>query len=175
MSVITYCHPDSSERKKEYEELILKTIDTDSIIKIYIESSKTRKHFHKWAETNKLFHVSYCDKKMSFETKTSYWCETCKRYIKEKDYEIQYCCRDGQCGEYLIICNRCYFINDDDDHMSIIADESGAYDDVPEKKTRRTNNIIAISNKIEMLSDIFEKKKIKNPLEWIKKREKIFI
>ena len=175
MAVITYCHPDSSDRKKEYEELILKTIDTDSIIKLYIESSEIRKHFHKWAEANKLFHVSYCDKKMGFETKTSYWCETCERYIKEKDYKIQYCCGDGQCGECLIICNRCNYWNDDDDHMTIIADESGAYDDVPEKETRRTNNIIAISNKIEMLSNIFEKKNIKKPLEWMNKREQKFL
>ncbi len=59
--------------------------------------------------------------------------------------------------------------------MTIIADESGAYDDVPEKETRRTNNIIAISNKIEMLSDIFEKKNIKKPLEWMNKREQKFL
>ena len=176
MDLIIYSHnKDSSTYITEFEDLILKTINTDSIIKIYIKSSKTRKHFHKWAETNKLFHVSYCDKKMDFETKTSYWCDTCKRYIKEKDYEIQYCCGDGQCGECLIICNRCNYWNDDDDHMTIIADESGAYDDVPEKETRRTNNIIAISNKIEMLSDIFEKKNIKKPLEWMNKREQKFL
>ena len=47
---------------------------------------------------------------MNFETKTSYWYGTCERYIKEKDYEIQYCCEDGQYGECLIICNRCFFV-----------------------------------------------------------------
>ena len=161
---------DSPARRKEYEEFILKTIEKDSIIKIYIKSSELRRHFHKWAEANNLFHVSYCDKVMNFETHISYWCETCERYIKKKDYEIQPCCGDGECGEYLILCNLCA----DDDDVTIIADESGAYDDVPAKETKKTNNIIVISNKIELLSDIFEKKHIKKPLKWMNKREKKF-
>jgi hypothetical protein len=150
---------DTPTRRKEYEEFILKTIETKSIIKIYIESSELRRHFHKWASANNLFHVSYCDKKMDFETKPSYWCETCKRYIKEKDYEIQYCCSDGQCGEYLIICNRCYFINDDDDHMTIIADESGAYDDVPKKKHEEQIILLPYLTKLRCCQ-IFLKRKI---------------
>jgi hypothetical protein len=161
---------DSPTRRKKYEEFILKTIEKDSIIKIYIKSSELRRHFHKWASSNNLFHVSYCDKVMNFETRTSYWCKTCERYIKKKDYEIQPCCGDGECGECLILCNLCA----DDDDVTIIADESGAYDDVPAKETKQTNNIIVISNKIELLSDIFEKKHIKKPLEWMNKREKKF-
>ena len=96
---------------------------------------------------------------MDFETKTSYWCDTCKRYIKEKDYEIQYCCGDGQCGEFLIICDLCNYWNDDADHMTIIADESGAYDDVPEKKLEEQIILLPYLTKLNYCQ-IFLKRKI---------------
>lgn len=172
MEIIEYMPwRDSPEYIKEFEELILKTIETDSIIKLNIYSSETRKHFHKFAQSNGLFHVSYCDKEKDFQINRSYWCKECEKYIKKKDYRIQPCCGDGQCGEYLVFCEFRHDFDDSDDDIIIIADEGGAYDDVPAKETKQTNNIIAISNKIELLSDIFEKKKIKKPLQWIKKRE----
>lgn len=168
MDIIEYnYYNDSASYKKEFEDLILKTVNTNSIIKVYIRSGETRKHFHEWAELNNLFHVSYCDKERDFETNVSYWCDNCKQYIKKNDYEIVHCCGDGQCGEYLITCNLCA----DDDDVEIIADECGAYNDTPQKETKRTNNVIVIANKVELLSDIFKHKNIKKPLEWIKKRK----
>ena len=46
MEIIKYYdYLDSPSYKKEFEELILKTIATESIIKIHIYSSKIRKYF----------------------------------------------------------------------------------------------------------------------------------
>lgn len=164
MEIIKYYdYLDSPSYKKEFEELILKTIATESIIKIHIYSSKIRKYFHKFAEANDLFHVSYLNEIMKFDINISYWCDICSKYVKRNNAEIKHCCGDDECGEYVILCS-C---------SNIIADDFGAYDDVPAKEIT-TNNIIAISNKIELLTDIFKKKKIKNPIKWIKKREKKF-
>jgi hypothetical protein len=164
MKIIKYYdYSDSLSYKKEFEELILKTIATESIIKLYICSGKIRKYFHKFAEENNLYHVSYCDETMIFDTNISYWCDTCLKYVKRINATINHCCGDDECGEYVILC----------DCSNIIADDFGAYDDVPAKETI-TNNIIVISNKIELLADIFKKKKIKNPIKWIKNREKKF-
>jgi hypothetical protein len=58
---------ESNEYNKEIEALILDTISKDSIIKLNITESSIRKHFHKFAEKNNLFHVSYCDKEREFE------------------------------------------------------------------------------------------------------------
>lgn len=172
MDIFIYnCNNNSDEYRKSVEEMIIKKISTDSIIKLNIESSTIRKLYHRFAEINNLFHVSYCDKTRDFETKYSYWCDKCEKYIKQKDYTIQYCCGDGQCGEFTVLCDLC----ESDDDVTIIGDEDGAYDDVPMKETKKTNNIIAISNNIELLKDIFEKKNIKKPMEWMKKREKKFL
>lgn len=56
-------------------------------------------------------------------------------YIKKNNYEIQYCCGDGQCREYLVLSNKCRYLNDDD--VTIIGDESGVYDDVPIEETKK--------------------------------------
>jgi hypothetical protein len=152
----------------EIEALILDTISKNSIIKLNITESSIRKHFHKFAENNNLFHVSYCDKERKYETPLSYWCSLCKKYIKQNNYRIQSCC--DNCGDFVVICRLC----ERDDDCTIIGDEDGAYDDVSVKETRRTNNIIAITNNIELIKDIFDKMKIKKPLEWMKKREAKF-
>lgn len=46
-----------------------------------------------------------------------------------------------------------------DDDCIIIGDEDGAYDTA--KETKQTNNIITITNNIELIKYIFDKKKIK--------------
>ena len=43
-------------------------------------------------------------------------------------------------------------------------------DSTPHKETKRTNNIIAIANNVELLPDIFKQKNINKPLQWMKKR-----
>ncbi len=68
MNIVKYNdRMESNEYNKEIEALILDTISKDSIIKLNITESSIRKHFHKFAEKNNLFHVSYCDKEREFE------------------------------------------------------------------------------------------------------------
>jgi hypothetical protein len=170
MDIIKYDeYSDSPDYIKGIEQLIVETVNTKSIIALNIYSSAIRKHFHKFARANGFFHVSYCDSSRMYETNNSYWCDICKKYINSNDYKIVHCCSDEHCGEYLIVCEYRHAEYESDDDEVIIGNESGAYYDV--KKTKRTNNIIVISNKIELLTDIFKKKNISKPLEWIKKRE----
>jgi hypothetical protein len=75
-----------------------------------------------------MFHIV----EKNFETKYSYWCKVCKKYIMRKDLEIKHYCSD----EYLVFYE--FYRNSFYDSYKdvIIVDEYGSYDDVIAKKNK---------------------------------------
>jgi len=129
---------------------------------MYVYNSNLRKDIHDFAQRNGLCHISYRDESKEAEYKSKYWCSYCERWLRSDAYSEM-----SDEREKLVTCGYC---------EEIIADEEGQYDSDCDKepKSYYTNNVIAVSNDIELLNDIFKAKKIKKPKKWLEKQEAKF-
>lgn len=107
----------------------------------HIEDGLYRKMLHELAEKNGLHHVSYYDSKLSYMCGKKYWCDDCYKWLKSYEYST---------NDWLIEYDTC---------ENIVMDDDGDMDG-SRSKSFITNNMIAITNDIELLKDI-----------WIKKRD----
>ena len=140
----------------------MKKGNNDFFRMMYVFNSDLRKKIHEFAQINGLYHVSYRDIDKESEHKSSYYCSHCEKWIRSNGYEEM-----SDERELLVLCKNC---------EEIIADESGQYDSDCDKQPKYyyTNNVIAVSNNIDLLSRIFKAKGIKKPKEWIRKRHSKF-
>jgi hypothetical protein len=154
-------------------QTIIDTITEKGSIIIYEKDSEVRKQLHKFAKSKGFFHVSYIDKSKDFDKELRYWCESCARFLNKDEYS-QIDNNFYSEGEFFIYCTRCY--DEEDLCDRVIASEEGyMYDEGYHKpKWVKKNNTIAIANDMKYLKEIFDKKQIKKPIEWIKKREDKF-
>ena len=155
-------------------QVITDTIKEKGFIIIYDKDGEKRKLLHKFAKSKGYFHVSYIDKTKDFDRELRYWCESCDRFLIEGEYKSTNSNLYSSDSKFFIYCSRCYDEEDLYDRV-IVSEEGYMYDEgYHGPKWVKKNNTIAISNDMIYLKDIFEKKKIKKPIDWMKKRERKF-
>ena len=150
-------------------ENIINTIKENGFIIIYEKDGVIRKQLHKFAKFKGYFHVSYIDKTKNYDKDLRYWCESCERFLIEGEYASTH---SNLCSgtEFFIYCSRCYDEDDLCDRV-IVSKEGYMYDEgYHTPKWVKKNNMIAISNNIQFLKDIFDKKNKKKPINWMKNK-----
>jgi hypothetical protein len=155
------------------KEELLKKISEVGRIDIYTKDSCKRKELHEFAHKNGLYHVSYTNRRLSYDKSTLYYCEYCTKRV---DAETHDCCDDYSCGEFSAYCLECRHVVWDTGIAETRSWELSRDGTSEIRCPRRPiyNNVIAIANDVSLLEDVFETKniKMKRAEHWIHNREK---